>query len=369
MKKITAMKIISVVLLSALSSLLAGCSEEIKEEKQILRPVRYHVVKYAGVEQDRTFTGIASAGTQTNLSFRVGGSINAINVKVGDKVEKGTLIATLDDKDAKLQYEDAKAAVSSARVQLETAKSNLNRIRELYEDNNVSLSDYESAKNSYSTSKSALESNLKRLDLQKRSLSYGDLYAPAGGIVARVPVEKNENVQAGTIIVELSSENDIEVTVGMPEAFISGIKTGSTVKVRFPSIQKESFDGAVTKVSYVASSASTYPVTVNLLNPERMIRPGMSAEVSFSFAREGKKERLIIPVSALGNDKSGNFVFIVKKGSEKGVATVHKVNVDPGKLTKSGFEILSGLSEGELVVMSGITKITDGMRVRFINQN
>ena len=185
------------------------------------------------------------------------------------------------------------------------------------------------------------------------------------GIVAEVPVEKNENINAGQVVTLLTSDKDMEVEVGIPEAYISLIKAGDAVSVAFSSLREQSFPGTVTEVSYIASGASTYPVRVRLEKLTKEIRPGMPANVNFTFSSENEGS-LIAPINAVAEDQHGNYVFIVTEGSKKGFATVNRREVRIGKLTNEGFIVLDGLKQGELVVISGVSKITDGMKVRFL---
>ena len=90
----------------------------------------------------------------------------------------------------------------------------------------------------------------------------------------------------------------------------------------------------------------------------------MPAEVSFTFESGDSSARIMVPVTAVTEDIHGQFVFVVIEGQEEGIYIVHRKKVKAGSLTDSGFEILEGLDGGELIVTSGISKITDGMKVR-----
>ncbi|MCP5049369.1 MAG: efflux RND transporter periplasmic adaptor subunit [bacterium] len=343
-----------------------ACGGDTKEPKEIIRPVRYQQVFLSTGGQTRTFTGISKAGTEARLSFRVGGTVLSVNVKVGDRIEKGKLIVSIDDSDARLNYDKSLVALTKSRIQKETAKSNLDRVKGLYENNNVPLREYESAKEKYATTNSAYNADKSNADLQKRQLGYYKLYSPMTGIAASVAVKKNENVQAGQMVVEVNAGDDIEVTVGMPESFIAGIKAGESAGVRFSSIPGKVFDGKVSEVSYtVNSQSSTYPVTVMLDHPTSDIRPGMSADVTFTFGTENENENPVVPPHAVGKDSGGNFIFTVSATGD-GFAVVRKKPVKVGRLGREGFEILSGLQDGELVVTAGIAKLSDQMKVRLL---
>lgn len=363
MKYICKIVFITVIFLAVLSS---HCGKEQNVKKEIIRPVRYQQVFISSGEQTRTFSGISKAGTETRLSFRVSGILQTLNVKVGDRIKKGQLIAAIDDSDIRLEYRKIIDSLNKSRLQKDTAKSNLDRIKSLYENNNVALREYESAKDQYATANSAYNADKRNEELKKRELSYYKLYSPIDGIVASLHVEKNENIQIGSTIVEINTGDDIEVTVGMPESFISRVKTGETVSVRFSSIKNKVFDGKISEVSYIiGSQSSTYPVIIVLTAPTQDIRPGMPCEVAFTLSSQQESNNLIVPANAVGEDTGGNFVFTVTDSGD-GFAVVHKKKVTVGTLTGEGFEILSGLQDGELVVTAGIANLSDGMKVRML---
>lgn len=347
---------------------LFSCSGEKAEKKEIIRPVRYEQVFLAGGEQSRTLSGVSKAGTEAKLSFRVGGIVEAVNVKVGEKIGRGKLIASVDNSDARLNYEKALEALRNAETQKDNAKSNLDRVKGLYENNNVSLSEYESAKDKYASANSSYNTEKRNADLKKRELGYFKLYAPMDGIIAEVAIEKNEQLNPGQVVVTLTSEDDIEVSIGMPEAFISRVKAGEKVSVKFLSLADKIFDGTISEVSFTTGSqSSTYPVVVKVEHPTSDIRPGMPADVTFNFvSADGvQRQRLVVPASAVGEDTDGNFVFTVSE-TENGLAVVHKKKVTVGELSNEGFEVLEGLQNGELVATAGLESLTDGIRVKLL---
>jgi RND family efflux transporter MFP subunit len=197
-------------------------------------------------------------------------------------------------------------------------------------------------------------------------MNYTNLIAPMEGIVANVNAEKNENVMAGKVIVEVNSGNDLEVTIGMPETYISRVKEGETVDVKFSSIADKVFEGTISEVSYaISSESSTYPVSIILAGPSDKIRPGMAADVTFHFKSDGKKACIVVPTNTIVEDQNGRYVFTVTK-TEKNLGTVHKKKVQIGELTMDGIEILEGLEDNELIVTAVISKLFDNMTVKMI---
>jgi RND family efflux transporter MFP subunit len=276
----------------------------------------------------------------------------------------------VDDSDAQLTYEKSLVAFEKSRIQKETAKSTLDRVKGLYENNNVSLQDYEAAKTNYATANAAHDADKRNVDLQKRTLDYYKLYAPISGIVTSVDAERNENIRSGQIIAVMNVGDEIEIIVGVPESFISKIKAGGNVTVKFAPIPGQVFDGTISEVAYsIGSQSSTYPVTIKLSAPTTDIRPGMSADVTFIFTDKGSDapQKLIAPVAAVGKDTRGNFVFVLNKDSGS-VYQVEKRMITVGELLPEGFDIISGLGENELIATAGLNTLMDGMKVRLLEQ-
>jgi multidrug efflux system membrane fusion protein len=356
----------SVIQIMLLSLFLYTCNGKKDTATEILRPVRYEKVIMYGGDQTRTFSGVSKAGVETNLSFKVGGTINQLNVKVGDQIRAGRLIAVLDATDYNLQLDQTKAAYTQAEVQMQNGKSTYDRISKLYENGSVSVNDYEQAKAAYESAKAGLSSARKQVQLAEQRVNYTRLRAPIAGRVASINAEINENVMAGVIIITLSSGSDIEVTVGIPESFIAMVKEGGMVDVLFSSIPDLTFKGTISEVSYiVGSSSTTYPVTIKLDSPSEDIRPGMTATVTINLISESEEETILVPTVAVGEEDKENFVYVVRK-IRGDTAMVHKRIVTVGELTGDGFEVLDGLEDGEMVVTAGISKLTDSLQVRVI---
>ena len=350
------------------SVLLFSCSTQEAEKKVAIRPVKYARIGLGAQYQTKKFNGISKSGTETKLSFRTNGLITLLDAKIGRKIKKGELLAKLDQKDISLAYDKAKTAVKSARSQMELAQSNLERIKKLYQANSASLSDYEQAKNNYSNAQSNYENAKKSLNIQASQFEYAKIIAPENGIITAVNAEINEFVQAASTVFIMNSENeDLKISVGVPEAYISKIKNGDEVSVL---INTHNIKGTVYEVGFSSGSTITYPVTVTLINPTDDLRPGMPAEVTFSFQNNkntsATSKELLIPGNAVGNDQKGSFTFVLK-AQEDGNYLAQKRIIELGDLKNQGFVVKSGLKESELVATAGLRTLYDGMIVRLIN--
>ncbi len=345
----------------------SACTKKEVSKEEVLRPVRYQEVLASGGVQLKTFSGSARAGIETKLSFKVSGTVQTITVKVGEQIKAGKLISSVDPSDYILQYKEADAAVSRADAEEKNAKSGYERLALLYENQNASLAEFESARTQYESARAFEKSAKQRRKLAKSQLDYTRLCTPLDGIVAEVNVEENENVQLGQSIILLNSGSDIEVTVAIPELYISRIKVGDAVKVAFTAIRDKTHEGVVTEVSFATGrSATTYPVTIKINDPDEGIRPGMAVDVLFTFIYEGSENKMLVSAFSVSEDKDGVFVYVVATGEQDGVGIIQKKPVSVGELTNEGIEITTGLEEGDKVVSAGVSRITAGMKVKLL---
>lgn len=343
--------------------LLCACSSKEPPPPEVIKPVKYQKISMTGGDFGRTFSGTAKAGVETQLSFRVSGIVDEVNAKVGQRVNRGTLIARLDPSDYLLSYEESDASVKNADAQEKQTKSNYERVSILYENQNTSLAEYEAAKAQYESAKATEKAAKQKRKQAQSQVNYTRLYAPVSGIVNNVFIEENENVATGNNIVTLSSGDNLEVLVGIPESFIANIKQDQKVVIRFSSLPANEFDGTVTEVSYALSAETAiYPVTIKLDSASSVVRPGMAADVTFDFKDTNAVASLIVAPSAVGEDQNGNFVFVLEPEADDNYVA-RKRTITIGNLSADGFEVQSGLKEEELVATAGLQSLLDGMKV------
>ncbi len=361
---------------------LTACGGE-DEEQRVLRPVRYGKISQTGIGDPHTFSGTSRSSKEANLSFRVAGVVQNIQVKVGDEVQAGTLVAQLDATDYRVQLQQALAdlkhaqtQINSSKAQLVSSQSNYQRVEKLYENNSLPLSDFEQAKTNYEAAQSQYEAALaqvaaaqQRVESAQNQVSYAQLTAPFFGVVTEKMVEENEIVNSGTPVLTLNTEGQPEVEVGIPEAFISKIKNGQKVDIRFSTLSGQNFKGVVSEVGFSSDGSTTYPVRVQIMNPSEEIRPGMAANVTFYFQpKSTSKSLLMAPVQAVAEGANqSRYVFLLKK--EKDHYLVKKQAIEVGELLPSGFEVKKGLKEGDLVATAGLKSLLDGMQVRLMEEN
>ncbi len=385
----------NIILLVLFAFLITSCSKQEPEKEAIIRPIKYGKIVKSSGNETYTFSGTAKANHETNLSFRVSGTLRSVNIKLGDRVRKGQLLATIDPSDYNISFDQALARekgaeasmisaetqIKSAESQLITSKSNYQRVESLYENNSVPLSEYEQAKANYEAalsqfnatkaqfeaSKTEVIASGKQKETAKNQVNYTRLLAPFDGVISQIGIEENEMVASGSPVAVISTEAHPQVNLGVPEIFINKIQKGQLVEIKFSVLSGKSFEGIVDEVSFAAGSSPTYPVNVRLIKPSDEIRPGMAANVTFDFGGKSapSAKRLISPTKAVGEDNEGNFVFVLE-AQDDGNYIAKKKNIKIGTLLSTGFEVIEGLNEGDLVATAGLKSLLDGMQVKLI---
>ncbi len=340
-----------------------GCAEE-RVEEVVIRPVRYTVVQSSDAARVRTFSGVAQAGQSSRLCLQVSGRVLEVPIKVGDRVKKGQTIARVDPSDFELELQNARASATKMRALERNASANYARTLALYENQNASIQDLEADETEYQSARAASSSARQQVRLLQRQLEYTRLKAPASGTIAAIAIEANENVASGEEVAILLVGNEIEVNVSVPASDIRDIREGDVARVRFSALGGRELGGVVTEVGVsTVSGRTTFPVTVRLTEGQDVVRSGMAAAVTFSFARREGTPDYSLPITAVGEDLEGRFVFVVER-SEGNLGTVHRRPVRVGKLTSEGVEIVEGVQSGELIVTAGLSYLSEGLEVR-----
>ena len=353
----------SIILIALMGLITFSCGDGETEAAKSLRPVRYTVVNYNTGGQTRTFSGTARTEKIINLSFRSNGILTLLNMKLGQVVKKGDLLGQLDNVTARLNYESAIASKNSAESQMNTAKLALDRIRTLYEKGSASLTDFESAKNSYKTAQQSYESAIRSVAIQQEQIRYGYLYAPEDGVITTITVEVDETISAGQQVGVLNAGTEMQISVGFPESIINELRLDMPVQVRLPAQEDMVFQGTISELSpAIDNNSATYPARIRVQDTNQVIKSGMAANVTLSTGGVVESDTVLnVPAEAVGEDSEGRFVFLIDESGDQTV--VRKTPVTVGLLDSRGFEVLDGLSKGQKIATAGLQTLMDGQEV------
>jgi multidrug efflux system membrane fusion protein len=343
-----------VFLLMAFTLFLGGCKDVEKVElPDPIKPVKLFKVQAGQEKLEMSMPGKVRAARRSELSFKVSGPLEKLPVVEGQLVKKGDLVAQIVPRDFQTAINEAKAR------ELE-AKQQYNRYKELYAKRQVSKADFDRYRASRDVARAQLED-------ARNALKDTTLVAPFDGVIAKRYVENFQKVKEKEPIVYLQLTDKLEVLIDVPELMMAQFKQGTPPEVtaEFDSARGNLYPLTVKEYSTNADPATqTYQVVLVMDQPEEAnILPGMTAKVT-AIAKEGASgdSTILVPAFAILNDADGkNYLWVFNRESK----TVTKTSIELGNLEGSKNALVTGgLQGGEEVVISGVTKLQDGMEVR-----
>lgn len=341
---------------------LSACKQDLApiEHKPVLRPVRTLTVEAAQSTTTLTFTAVVDVKQKADLSFKLAGSLHRLLVKQGDKVYKGDVIAKLDDTDLKLN-------LITAQANFDKASADYKRAKNLIKTKFISQADFDQLNANASATKAQLQT-------AKNNLSYSEITASFDGMIAKVYTDIYQQLNAMQPVVHLHDLNTVMLKVNVPESIMLHLKKGAVkgeVTASFSGIEKKVFPITFAEVATIADENSkTYEVLFSMPTPDDfVILPGMTAKVtakvsSTNTSNQGENVAFYLPSNTVLSDRTNHYVFVVN-GLEGNVGKVSKKIINIGNITSQGIEVFSGLTKGDLVVNAGVSKITDGLLVKF----
>ena len=330
--------------------LIVSCGKDEKVEPVQNDPITVSVSEVVDIRTETIIEvpAVLKAKRSALLSFLQGGYLQSAPFGMGDVVDKGDTLAYLDTRALEAAYKQAVAGLAKANRDFQ-------RLDKLRSDGSVSSADYDNAGTALGVAEAAF-------DAAEFALDHGFIIAPFSGKIAARLYEPGQNIPPGAPVYQIVDAANLEVTAGIAAKFIGLIGTGNKVEIALPYSDKPTAQGEVTGISSAGNLfQGTIPVNIECRNPGRLI-PGMSVNLKIHAGEKIKK--LIIPAQALRVTSEGE-TFCYKYRPDAG--DVVKTPLTAGTPLTEGIEVLSGLSAGDLVVVSGVEKIRDGDRVKVIH--
>lgn len=337
---------------------LVGCGDgaDLDGKEEHAKVVQLVQVKSTTSENTFTFPAKVTPKTTLDLSFRVGGSLQQINLPEGQFVKKGTVLAKLDQKPFDRAVRMAAVRLTQAKLELERAKA-------------IAVKGIGSEQ---SVDNAQVGHDLAEIDLEnaKADLSYSTLRAPFDALVSKRLIENKGFIKAGSAIAHLQDLSSIHFKFDVSERVISNYSRDQISKAT------AYIDGAVDStfdIEYVENStepnpiSQTYEVVYSMEAPKGVeITPGIRATVTISGDASKIAGVLGVPVNAVmtGHDDS-LYVWLYNTDTQR----ISKQLITAGPMVQGWIAVLSGLQLGQQVVAAGVSQMTEGMLVRpFVKQ-
>jgi RND family efflux transporter MFP subunit len=302
------------------------------------------------------------------LSFGVGGTLQELNVDVGDSVTQGQTLARLDDRPFQLNVRAASANVEKAKAEAKEARTSLDSFSEMYKSKAVSTRQYDQQVAREASARSEYRLARTQVDLSKRDRTRSTLVAPFDGSIVQRDVDNFEEVRAGQLIVQLQGRAGLEVVLQVPESIVAQLQIGQRARVVFASEVSDPVEAEVTSVAARSNAGGTFEVTALLSGPGATVRAGMTAKVLLDLSASQASSDTDAPpglevpfsaVFAMEDDPNASAVYVYDKES----STVQLRAIKPGKFRGDTVIIESGLTADEIVATAGTSFLANGMSV------
>ncbi|MCS6302054.1 MAG: efflux RND transporter periplasmic adaptor subunit [Nitrospira sp.] len=335
--------------LIALVLILAGCGSK-EEPAAVVSTASQRTIQTAVVEAKHTsvpirveVTGQVAPLFQATLSSRIQGTIDKLLVREGVKVSKGQLLIQLDSRDLEADLARADAEVENTKVQLD-------RMNQLYAQDAVSKQEMENAIRSYKVA----EANRKAVEAQ---LSYTAVRAPFDGIITEKKVEAGELASPGQPLLKMEDPQRLRLEATVAEGDLKSLSRGDKIPVTIDALGRPAFIGTVSQI-LPAGDPQTHTFMVKVDLPKTAgLKTGMFGRFPLE---KGTTHAILVPSTAVVERGELNSVFVV---GEDRIARLRWIKL--GRRYEKQVEILSGINEGERIVMDG-SRGVDGAAVQVV---
>ena len=340
-------------ILSVVIFLLPGCGDNQGNSTDPVRTVRYVVVGSAQTLPALERTGEIHAHDETILSFRTGGRIVTRSVDIGDRVNAGQLLATLENTTSQNQLDGAQADYEGAKASAQVAALNVNRMQKLMPTGAIARTQLDTARADWLVARARLKNSESALRNARESLGWTRLIAPRSGVITEVSASAGQVVNGGQSVLTLATgeARDVVFDIAKPEAIPPQEQAGLRVSLLSdPSVQASA---AVRDISPQADPQTrTWRVRATLQNPP--LAMALGASVTVTLPATGP-HGYALPASALSRVDDKPAVYVINPQSQAQLRVVV-----PAYYTATSVIISGGLEPGDRVITAGVSKLRSG---------
>ncbi len=294
-------------------------------------------------------SGTVTPEMEAFVSSEINGQIKKIFVVEGQRVKKEDLLL-------KLGTSITESSIAEAKARLKLTKELYNKQKKLWSQHIGSEIQYLQAKTNMETARERLKTLQAQLDM-----AY--IRAPFNGIIDEIFAKEGELAVPGRQLVQLINLTNMKIYADVSEVYLTKIKKGDTVKVRFPDLSDQLYLLPVfRKENVINAKTRTFKIEIKFLNPGWNIKPNQFTLVRFNDFHS--LHALVVPSEVIKKDIQGHFLYVIKK--EKGKSYARKVYVTPGIFYKDKTLVEKGLNPGDVVITEGYNQVTNGVQVNIM---
>ncbi len=334
--------------------------EEVKEETFGATPVKVFKVTKQRISEKLNYTGTIEAIRKINITPDIAGKIAKIYVEEGDRVKEGQLLAELDTRAIRLQLEQAEASLAVAEANFKDAQRNMERMERLKGEKAVSDQQYEKIRLAFESAEAQRQQAKSAVNLARHQLDVSLMEAPFSGIIASKNAEVGDviNPMMGSFsptsgVLTLMDFSQVKIEIDVSHTDIGRIQKGQSALLQVTALPDETYKGRVALVNLTADPLTKkFKVEVRVNNPGLVLRPNTFGEVTLEISTH--EEALTIPQTAI---LEGRYVFLAREN------TAERRDITIGLQNTELVEVVSGLREGELVIVEGNYGLEDGTEI------
>jgi RND family efflux transporter MFP subunit len=353
-------RLLAGISLAAAAIALAGCNDSVAQRAVPSRPVLVATAHYEAESPERSFVGTIRPRIEADMGFRVPGKVAKRLVEVGQSVDVGEPLATLDEVDLKLQAEQADAELHAATGVLAQAAAAETRAKDLRIKGWTTDAQLDQAKAAADEARARLNRAERSVDLTKNSLSYATLIADSRGVVTATLIEPGQVVASGQTAIRVARLAEKEAVVAIPETLVGRAKEG-TATVTLWSEPNKKYAAKLREIAPSADPATrTYLAKFSLPGADDRVSLGMTATLTLADPATQRVARL--PLSALFNEGGDPSLYVV---DNRGDVALKPVTVKA--FESNDVVITGGVDEGAKIVALGVQKLDPTQKVKVVS--
>jgi RND family efflux transporter MFP subunit len=353
-------RLLTGVSLAVVAIALTGCNDKVAEKAAPSRPVLVATVHYEAESPERSFVGTIKPRIETDMGFRVPGKVAKRLVEVGQTVDVGQPLATLDEVDLKLQAEQAEAELRAATGVQAQASAAETRAKDLRVKGWTTDAQMDQARAAADEARARLNRAQRSVELTNNSLSYATLAADSRGVVTATLIDAGQVVASGQTAVRVARFAEKEAVVAIPETLLGRAKDG-VASVSLWSEPNKKYVARLREIAPTADPATrTYLAKFSLPDAGDTVSLGMTATLTLADAATQRVARL--PLSALFSEGGEPSFYVVDDKGEVSLKPVAVKSYESNDVVVSG-----GVEEGARVVALGVQKLDPAQKVRIVS--
>jgi RND family efflux transporter MFP subunit len=317
-------------------------------------PVELAAVDIASVESRVISRALPLSGSiapfvQATLKSKVGGEVEQLKLREGQDVREGDVIARVDTRNLQAQYDREEAAVEKARADLDLARLNRDKNRQLLEQKFISQNTFEQTESAFNGSVASFKLAEAQARVAKINLDDAVIRAPFSGTIAKRLVQPGEKVSPDSAIVNLVDLKQMVLEAAVPSAEIPSVRVGQKVRFHVGGFGDRTFEGEVQRINPVtADNSRSITIYIAVPNPDSALKGGMFAQGQLMLS--SMQPVLAVSQRAVRDEAGVSYVYVLR--DEKIVRT--PVKVGPRSEGEAFVEVQEGLSAGDQVIVADI---------------